>query len=388
MSSDVDTPEAVPEEMTSEQLTEAKRYGNLRLGFELADKLLDVGLLAIIAVMFARSLDLALQQQIAGSVPRLVVLFLIVTGIHICLSYPLDWYGGFVLEQQFQMSRQSYLGWLLRYLKRTVLMTLFGLVMVVGLYGIIWITGPWWWLVAAIAFLLLSVVLGQLAPVLILPLFYKIQRLDAATPEPDPRAVDLLGRLTQLASGTGLAISGVYRLVLSDETNKANAMLAGIGRTRRVLLGDTLLDGFSPPEIDVVFAHEIGHHVFRHIPKMIVVGGLYSLLGFWMCDRVLAYWIGPGYDPHQLPPAALPVLMLVLTLFSIVLEPLQNILSRRFERQCDRFALERTRDKGAYLSAFRKLARLNKSDPAPNPVAVFLFHSHPPIAERLAAAEK
>src|SRR5690242_4878858 len=126
----VELPPEAADEMTAEQLAEAKRYGKLRLGFELADKLLDVVLLAIIALMFARSLDSALERHIAGSVPRLVIVFLIVTGIHICLSYPLDWYGSFVLEQQFKLSNQTYGRWLLRYLKRTVLMTLFGLAMV------------------------------------------------------------------------------------------------------------------------------------------------------------------------------------------------------------------------------------------------------------------
>jgi STE24 endopeptidase len=197
--------------------------------------------------------------------------------------------------------------------------------------------------------------------------------------------------MARLAEGTGLSIQGVYRLGLSEGTSKANAMLAGLGRTRRVLMGDTLLDQFSPDEIEVIFAHEIGHHVFRHIRKMIVTGLVYSLVGFWVCDRVLMAWAGSHYgtvSPHNLPPATLPLLMLVLTLFSLVLEPVQNAISRRYERQCDRYALDRTGLRAAYVSAFRKLARLNKDDPAPHPLEVFLFHSHPPICERLAMADK
>ena len=136
----------------------------------------------------------------------------------------------------------------------------FSLALVLGLYWLIWTTGGWWWLAAAAAFFVVSIVLGQLAPVLILPLFYRIEKLDAP---------ELTDRIARLAEGTGLSIEGVYRMDLSDETVKANAMLAGLGRTRRVLLGDTLLNGFSPDEIEVIFAHEIGHHVFRHIRKMI-----------------------------------------------------------------------------------------------------------------------
>jgi STE24 endopeptidase len=97
---------------------------------------------------------------------------------------------------------------------------------------------------------------------------------------------------------------------------------------------------------------------------------------------------GAPVDAHRMPPSTLPLLMLVLTVFALVLEPLQNIVSRRYERQCDRYALTRTGLRQAYASAFRKLARLNKDDPDPHPLEVFLFHSHPPISERLKAAEE
>jgi STE24 endopeptidase len=215
-----------------------------------------------------------------------------------------------------------------------------------------------------------------------LPLFYRIEKLDV------PAITD---RLARLAQGTGLSIEGVYRMDLSDETVKANAMLAGLGRTRRVLLGDTLLAGFLPEEIEVIFAHEIGHHVFHHIRSMIVAGLVYTTAGFWLCDRLLAWWAARGGAPvdyTRLPVDTLPLLLLILTVFALLLQPLQNAVSRRFERQCDRYALERTGLKGAYLSAFRKLARLNKDDPNPHWLEVFLFHSHPPVAERLAMAEQ
>jgi STE24 endopeptidase len=272
----------------------------------------------------------------------------------------------------------------------------FGVAMFEGLYAIIWWTGPNWWWIAALAFFAVSVVLGQLVPVLILPLFYKIERIGAGrsgdgvvNPEQESKAAEVARRMARLAEGTGLSIEGVYRMDLSSETAKANAMLAGLGRTRRVIMGDTLLDGFTSDEIEVVFAHEIGHHVYRHIYKLIAVGVILSAVGFWICDQILRRWagIGPGgigYD--QLPVASLPLLMFSLTVFSLLLEPLQNAISRHFERQCDRYALDRTGLREAYISAFRKLAQLNKDDPRPNAIAVFLFHSHPPIAERLAMA--
>jgi STE24 endopeptidase len=243
---------------------------------------------------------------------------------------------------------------------------------------LLWYSGSWWWLWAAAAWLVATLLLGQLLPVIILPLFYKVTRLDDAL---------LLERLRRLADGTGLNVEGVYRLHLSAETKKANAALAGLGRTRRVLLGDTLLDEFTPEEIEVVFAHEVGHHVHRHLAKMVISSVVLAALGFWLADVVLRHAsVTLGYPAFN-DPAALPLLLLVLTVFGLLLSPAQNALSRYFERQCDRYALKRTHAPDAYRSAFTKLARMNKSDPDPHPLVVWLFDDHPPIRQRLALAE-
>ncbi len=385
-------------DMTPEQLEEARLYGRIDLICDLADKAIDLAYLAVATVFIARPLDDWLLGFIPRAGLRLAAIFAIVTGLHVAVSFPLSLYSGFVLEHRFGLSRQTFGRWLWRYAKRNLLVLAFGLAMFEGLYGIIWWTGPNWWWIAAVAFFAVSVVLGQLVPVLILPLFYKIERIDAGAPqdttvEPEQaaKAAEIARRMKRLADGTGLSIEGVYRMDLSSETAKANAMLAGLGHTRRVIMGDTLLDGFTPDEIEVVFAHEVGHHVHRHIYKLIAIGVVLSAVGFWTCDFVLRAWAGIGAGGvvyNQLPVASLPLLMLWLTGFSLLLEPLQNAISRHFERQCDRYALDRTGLRAAYLSAFRKLAQLNKDDPSPNPVAAFLFHSHPPIAERLAMAER
>jgi STE24 endopeptidase len=370
--------------MTPEQLAEAKRYGRLELIATLADRALDLFYLGSVALLAAWPVDAWLRhwQRLENASLRLLVLFVLMTAAHVAVSFPLSFWSGHVLEHRFQLSNLSFGGWLWRYTKRNLLALLLGMPLVLGLYWMIWTTGGWWWLAAAGAFFLVSVVLGQLAPVLILPLFYKIERLEAP---------ELAERIAALARGTGLSIEGVYRIALSAETVKANAMLAGLGRTRRVLLGDTLLEGFTADEIEVIFAHEIGHQVFHHIRKMIVAGIFYSAAGFFVCDRLLAFWVGGGAAPDyyaHFPVAAMPAIMFILTVFGMLLEPLINAVSRRYERQCDHYALERTGRRAAYLSAFRKLAQLNKDDPCPHPLEVFLFHSHPPIAERLAAAEQ
>lgn len=371
---------ASPDAMTPAQLAEAKEYGQRQLVCTLVDKALDVAVLTVIACWLVKPFDAWLAARgVESAWLRLACIYLGTLGLHELVSFPLSFYAGYLLEHQYGLSKLSLGRWLLRHFKKLALLAVFSLLLTCGLFGVIWASGPWWWAVAAGGFFLLSIVVGQLVPVLVVPLFYKVTRLD------DP---ELAGRMARLSQGTGLSIEGVYRLDLSEETVKANAMLAGLGRTRRVLMGDTLLAGFTPDEIEVIFAHEIGHHVFGHIWKMILVGAGYTLAGFWLADRVLAAWTGPGYDAHELSPAALPLLMLILTLFSLLLEPLQNALSRRFERQCDRYALERTGLRAAYRAAFEKLARLNKDDPAPHPLEVAWLHSHPPIRERLAHADE
>lgn len=369
--------------MTDDELAEAKRYGRYDLICMLADKAVDLAFLTAAALLLARPLDTWLQSYpVLGDYRslRLVVLLLIVTAAHATVSFPLSLYSGHILEHQFGLSRQTLGGWLWRYVKRNLLAVAFGAVMFLILFQVIWTVGPWWWLVAAGAFFVVSVLMGQLMPVLILPLFYKIEKLD------DP---ELGQRMARLAKGTGLSIEGVYRMGMSEETVKANAMLAGLGRTRRVLLGDTLLDQFTGDEIEVILAHEIGHHVFHHIRKMIVAGIFYSAAGFWICDYLLADSIKSVDGTYsQMPVHVLPLLMLVLTAFAMLLEPLQNAFSRRYERQSDRYALQRTGLVDAYRTAFRKLAKLNKDDPDPHWLDTLLFHSHPPIAERLAMAEE
>jgi STE24 endopeptidase len=268
-----------------------------------------------------------------------------------------------------------------RYALQSLLVVGFGLAMVVGLFWIIWWAQAWWWLIAALAAFAVTIVLGQLVPVLIMPLFYKIEKLDDD---------HLRERLERLTSGTSLNIEGVYRMKLSTETAKANAMLAGVGHTRRVILGDTLLDGFSPREIEVVFAHEVGHHVYHHMAKLILLGLVYTAVSFLVCDWVLVGWVTAvegSFSYSDCPVHALAMIMFVVTIFSLVLSPLRNGLSRRFETACDRYALQVTGDAEAYRAAFTRLARLNKTDPQPHPLEVFWLHDHPPVAARLAMVE-
>ncbi len=361
---------------------EIKRYGRISLACDLADRAIDLAFLSVAAFVLAVPLDASLSRipGLSGphSIVRLIAMFFVIYGLHLVVSIPLSFYSGFLVEHQFELSTLSAGKWLKRYTQRHLLNSVFSCVMYVGIFVLIWTTGGWWWVIAAALFFVVSVVMGQLFPVLILPRFYQTTRLEDR---------ELQDRMAKLATGTGLSITGIYRMALSAETKKANAMLVGLGRTRRVLMGDTLLDNFSADEIEVIIAHEIGHHAHRHIPKLILMGLVYSAVGLWLCDRLLLTLTGVS-DYDAVGVAALPLLMLALTLFAMALEPLTNLISRHFERQSDRYALTHTGLHDAYRTAYAKLSQQNKADPNPHPLEVALFHSHPPISERMAMANR
>jgi STE24 endopeptidase len=364
---------------------EVKRYQRQKLTAQLCSAILSLAFLALMALWAGPKLDDWLRPWLGENrwIRLIGLAFVYAAGLEV-LTLPLDFWSGFILEHRHQLSNQTLVHWFWRQIKGYLVGGPIGLVLLLGFYSLLWYGGDWWWLWAAAGWLAVTLVLGQLMPVLILPLFYKV------TPLGD---LALLDRLKRVATGTSLNIEGVYRLHLSAETRKANAALAGLGRTRRVLLGDTLLDQFSPEEIEVVFAHEVGHHVHHHLPKIVLLSVVLAGAGFWLADFVLRHtalalhYLPSDSMPAYQDPSALPLLMLVLSIFGLVLMPLQNALSRHFERQCDRYALERTGLADAYRSAFTKLARINKSDADPHPVVVWLFEDHPPIRYRLALAD-
>jgi STE24 endopeptidase len=218
----------------------------------------------------------------------------------------------------------------------------------------------------------------QLFPVLLLPIFLRSQPLQDEA---------LSGRLRTMASESSLQLSGVYRLDLSTDTKAANAMLAGLGSTRRVYLADTLLESFTPGEIDVVFAHELGHHTRRHVWKLLVLSALLATVRV----GVLMYFFHPlrGPEAPRWPEAVatLPTVIFWLVVLEFVLKPLRHAVSRRFERQCDRDALRRTADADSYRSALTRLAEMNLADPVPHPVVEWYFYDHPAMCKRLALAD-
>ncbi|MBN1344359.1 MAG: M48 family metallopeptidase [Phycisphaerae bacterium] len=292
------------------------------------------------------------------------------------LLLPMSFYSGYVLEHRYDLSNENVPKWVIRELKELGLGAVLGGVLLAGLYGLLWYGGSLWWLWAWFGWLFLAVVLTRLFPVLILPIFYQ------ATPLEDESLVD---RLRRLAEGAGLRISGVFRLGLSEETKKPNAMLTGLGSTRRVLLSDTLLDAFEPDEIETVFVHELGHHRRGHIHKGIAMSAVAATLVIGAIVWRLGPYAGSDAGNWQRAIAALPQVLLVMLGIGLVLQPVVNAIMRRFETQCDQDALDAT---GAetYRSAFEKLAEMSMADPEPSRIIEVFFYDHPPIGKRLALA--
>lgn len=295
------------------------------------------------------------------------------------IEAPLVWYQGFVLEHRYALSTQTLAHWLSDHVKATSIATVFAMLGAAIVYTALAWSSRWWWMLSATVFTLVTVVMVRLAPVVLLPLFYAFKPLDRPA---------LVARLLALAERANTSIAGVFEWCLSGHTRKANAALAGMGRTRRILLSDTLLADYSDEEIEVVLAHELAHHVHNDLWRGVALQTAMLFGGFFVAHLALrAFESGLGLSGFS-DPAGLPLLMLAGGTWSVLLTPVANGLSRAHERRADRYALETTRNAGAFVSAMRRLAQQNLAEDRPSALVQWLFYSHPPIRERIRAAEE
>jgi STE24 endopeptidase len=305
----------------------------------------------------------------------------IFTGIYFLLNLPLNYYAGFVLPHRYDLSTQSLKNWTIDQIKGLLLGAVLGLLVIELVYLALRQTGDSWWLWLTGGALVFSVLLANLSPILIMPIFNKF------TPLGEEHA-DLAQRLIKLAEQAGTKIKGVYKMDMSRRTKQANAALMGTGNTRRIVLGDTLINEFSDDEIETILAHELGHHVHKDIPWMIGFGTLTTALSFYLVSLAMNWAIQAFGLTGIADPASLPALMILLSLYGLILMPINNAFSRWRERMADDYALEATGKSDSFASAFTRLANQNLSEVDPQPWVVFLFYSHPPLNARIAKAEK
>jgi len=235
-----------------------------------------------------------------------------------------------------------------------------------------------WWLIAAFAMTLVSVVFATLFPVLIAPIFNTYTPIESK---------ELTKTLDHVLSQGGLKSSGFFREDMSRQTKKENAFLAGLGKTRRVVLGDNLMENMSIPEIESIIAHEVGHYKHKHIWKSIFIGALQYVIVFFLADILMQRLFPSFLASLRWDLILLPVFILITGALFFVFNPLNNVLSRRFERQADRYVLRAVKNTFPFRSALAGLANRNLSNAYPEWWVKFLYYSHPPIGERLRMAE-
>jgi len=297
------------------------------------------------------------------------------------LELPLAYYSGFVLPHRYDQSTQTLGGWVKDQLLGLLLAAVIGLPLLEGAYWLLRVTGPLWWLWAAGGYLVFVVLFVNLAPVLIMPLFNKYVPLGEEHAE-------LIARLKALAERAGTKVSGVFRFDMSKRTKAANAALTGLGHTRRIILGDTLLAEFSVDEVETVIAHELGHHVHRDIPIGLLVSAAITLAGLYLASLALDWGARLFGFSGPADIGALPLFALALGIFGVATMPLNNAYSRWREVRADAYALESTRKPQAFINAMTRLANQNLAEADPEPWVVFLLYSHPPIRDRVARADK
>jgi len=298
-------------------------------------------------------------------------------------SLPMSFYSGYRVEKKYGLSNQSPAAWVGDVVKAKAISLPIELSIVEGLYAALRRYPRSWWLVCAGAVVPLTAVFAQLFPVLIAPRFNTYEPL---------RDEALATRLRDLTNRAGVPVADVMQMDMSRRTSKANAFFAGIGRTKRIVLADTMLDTFTPEEIEGVVAHETAHQVHKDIWRFVALSGVFTLLTAGTVDllaRPLLRHLPYTSATRDLAnPRSLPAIGVVLSIGSLLLSPLQLAYSRAIERKADRYAIELTGDPGSYANAMRKLGIQNVADPNPPRPITFLLHSHPPIAERIERAEE
>jgi STE24 endopeptidase len=312
--------------------------------------------------------------------PITVAIFAILLSLTLqLLTLPLSHYQGYRLEHQYGLSNQSLGQWLKDQAKAAGLGVVLSALGASIVYWALRTSPSWWWLISAALLTVVMVGIVQLAPVLLLPLFYTFKPLDRPA---------LVERLLALANRARTHIVGVYEWALSAHTKKANAALAGLGRTRRILLADTLLANYSDDEIEVILAHELSHHVNHDLWRGVALQTVLLFVSFYIAHLALTELGGPLALRGRDDPAGMPLLLLAAGACSFLFMPLANALSRAHERRADRFALEMTHRSAAFISAMKRLSQQNLAEERPSALVQWLFYSHPPILERIEAAKR
>jgi STE24 endopeptidase len=352
----------------------AKEYNRKKVLIEIEETML---LIAFLALFMTCGWSVSLKEFLSHFTSS----FWILNGLYSLMffllikivSFPLDYYSGYMLEHTYQLSTESFSSWITDELKGLVVSLLFSLIIVEIVYGMIHVSPALWWLITALVLNIIIIIMIKLAPLILMPIFFKFRQVS------DP---DLRERIMRLTEKVHTRINGIFEMNLSKKSKSANAALAGLGRTRRIILSDTLLKDYSHDEIEVIMAHELGHHVYHHLWKGIFIQSTMVLFLLFVISRSMNKGLGwfqlSGIDDI----AGLPYLTFISILFSLIFLPLTNLYLRHLEYQADQYGVEVTGKRAVFIQALEKLALQNLSDREPNPIIEFIFYSHPSIGKR------
>ena len=320
----------------------------------------------------------AASSYAAQSTPVVIAVYvLLLCALWQLVVLPIAFYSGVILERRYALTEQTSRAWLRDQVKGSLVFTLLAIGGAEFLYYTIRRWPDQWWLIASVGFGCAILLIARLAPVLVLPLFYRFKPLDRPP---------LQNRLRTLAARAGLPALGVYEWGLGEKTRRANAALVGLGGTRRILLSDTLIADYSDDEIEVVLAHELAHHAYHDVLTAMAAQTALLLLGLAAAAWTIEFaadvrpWVATT-DAADV--AGLPLILLAAGCIFVIAAPLVNALSRRHERRADAYALRLTARPTAFISAMRRLGAQNLAEPQPSRAVQWLFHSHPPIEERI-----
>ena len=295
------------------------------------------------------------------------------------VSFPLDFYEGFVLEHRFGLSRQNFIPWLTDHLKKAVIIFIVSLILVEAVYFFLSQFSESWWLWAAGFWFFISVVLARIYPRVILPIFFHPKALEAG---------ELRDRIFSLLERYKIRLKEVYVLDFSKKTVKANAMVTGLGATKQIFLSDTLVNEFPADQIEAVLAHEIGHYLRRDTLKLTVAGLCSSLVSFFAARIVLDWFIFSWGLNAASDIAGLPLLLMILMGTGLILLPLQNGYSRLLETRADDFALKALSNPGSFIAMITRLGEKNFAEFSPSKLVEIFLYDHPPISQRIEHARR
>lgn len=359
---------------------DSKKYNNIKLGFSVAKTIITfIIIFAFLFLGYSKLLADYLSQFSQNSY-FILLLFVLVVGLgSTILFFPVNLFTDFILEHKYKLSNQTFFAWMWENIKGTLVGAVIGVPILLLFYYILVEFNHLWWLPFSIFMFIISVILSKIVPIIILPLFYKV------TPIEDE---DLKSRILKLSSNVDMNIENIFQFNMSKNTKKANAAFTGLGKTKKILLGDTLLNEFTSDEIETVLAHELGHYKHKHIIINLVISTITSFLTFFLLSVLYKLSLSWFNFTNITEISALPILSLWGMLIGLVQSPLTNILSRKHEYQADEYAVKATKKKDIFIGTLSKLTDQNLGDKDPHPFVEWFFYSHPSVKNRIANINK